>query len=164
MRLHLCRRTLPMLLGVAAVAVAAAPAAESASTKECLGRRPNVVGTKGNDVIRIRTDEDGSGGALNGRPLDAIYESITVFADKGNDKIFVESTGPVGVRICAGDGNDRIEGEDIVRLHGGKGYDTAVVHLICDMTPDIFATEEVRPSTHPVGDSANCFEGGSKLP
>jgi hypothetical protein len=50
------------------------------------------------------------------------------------------------------------------RLHAGAGYDTADVHIICEMTPEIFATEEVRPNTEPVGTEANCYEGGSKLP
>ncbi len=157
-------KKLVIALAAAALGLVAVPAAQSASAKECLGRKPNVVGTKKADVIRISTDEDGSGANVNGRSLEAIYEKVVVFADKGDDQIFVESRGPIGVLVCAGDGKDRIEGEDMSRIHGGDGYDTVLQHIICHMDPEVFAVEAVRSSDEPIGDPANCFEAGYPLP
>ena len=164
MRTKLGIKKTVLALAVLAVGVIAIPSAQSASTTECLGLKPNVIGTRGNDVIRINTDEDGSGANVNGRWLEPIYERVVVFAGGGNDRIVVESTGPIGVRVCAGDGNDSIEGEDMARIHAGSGYDTVRQHIICHMTPEVFAAEVVRSSDKPRGDPANCFEGGTPIP
>lgn len=144
-------------VAVVAVGVVAVPPAESASKKECLGKKPNVIGTKGNDVIGINTDEDGSGASVNGKWLDAIYDQIVVFADKGNDRITVRSTGLVGVLVCAGDGKDTIEGTDLARIHAGDGYDTVRQTIQCNASPQVLAAEDVRSSYEPEINGAVCW-------
>ncbi len=146
-----------LALGVVALGVIAVPPAHSASRKECFGKKPNVLGTRGNDVIGIDTDEDGSGASVNGRWLDPIYDQVVVFADKGNDRIVVQSTGLVDVLICAGDGKDTIEGEDMARIHAGDGYDTVRQVIQCHKTPEVFAAETVRSSYEPELDLATCW-------
>jgi hypothetical protein len=139
-------------LGALAAGLVAMPPAFSASKTECLGGRPNVVGTKGDDVIVVYSDEGGAFARVNGKKVDVPDGSTIIFGDKGNDQISYEQDGGGGARVCGGDGKDTITGTDIYRIHGGDGYDTVDVYSQCSGNFEIFAVETVRTDAA-VGDS-----------
>jgi Ca2+-binding RTX toxin-like protein len=132
-------------LGVLAVGLVAVPPAFSASKNECLGGKPTVVGTKGNDVIVVYSDEAGVSATVNGKKVNVPDHAPTIiFGDKGNDRISYEQDGGGSARVCGGDGKDTITGTDIYRIHGGDGYDTVDAYSQCSGAFEIFAVETVR--------------------
>jgi hypothetical protein len=135
-----------------AFGLVAVPPALSASKKECLGGKPTVVGTKGNDVIKVYGYEAGHYGTVNGKRFEVTDGPLIVFADKGNDRVSYSQDGGGPIRVCGGDGKDTITGSDFSRIHGGDGYDTVDVYDKCGWGSEIFAVETVRTSAA-VGDS-----------
>ncbi|HVW32844.1 MAG TPA: hypothetical protein VHL53_09930 [Acidimicrobiia bacterium] len=141
----------PTLIGLGAVALGllTVPPAFSASTKECLGGKPNVVGTKGSDVIVVTADEAGTRATVNGKKVKVPSGPTIIFGDKGNDRISFTQDGGGPARVCGGAGNDTITGTDITRIHGGDGKDTVEVHDQCGFGHpgiEVFAVETVRTS------------------
>lgn len=149
------KRTI-LSLGVLALALVAVPPAFSASRYECLGGKPNIVGTTGDDVIIVHADENGPSATVNGKKVKIPdpYAPTIIFGDKGNDRISYTQDGGGPARACGGDGKDVITGTDIVRIHGGSGYDTADVTDQCASNYDFFQVETVR--THSSIDPGPC--------
>lgn len=139
-------------LGALACGLVAVPPAFSASKTECLGGKPTIVGTKGNDVIVVSGYEGGWYGTVNGKHFEFSDGSPIIFGDKGNDRITYTQDGGGGARVCGGDGKDTITGTDIYRIHGGDGYDTVDVYSQCSGNVEVFAVETVRTDAA-VGDS-----------
>ena len=138
-------------LGALGAGLVAVPPAFSASKTECLGGKPTVVGTKGNDVIVVDGYEAGFNATVNGKTFHSDGRPI-IFGDKGNDRIRYTQDGGGTARVCGGDGKDTITGTDISRIHGGDGYDTVDVVDQCGWGFEIFAVETVRTDAL-VGDS-----------
>jgi Ca2+-binding RTX toxin-like protein len=138
-------------LGALAAGLIAVPPAFSASKNECLGGKPTVVGTKGDDVIVVSGYEAGFHATVNGKKLHSAGQPI-IFGDKGNDRITYTQDGGGAARVCGGDGKDTITGTDIYRIHGGDAYDTVDVLDQCGWGFEIFAVETVRTDAL-VGDS-----------
>ncbi len=138
-------------LGALAAGLVVVPPAFSASKTECLGGKPTVVGTKGNDVITVSGYEAGFNATVNGKTFHSDGWPI-IFGDKGNDRIKYSQDGGGTARVCGGDGKDTITGTDISRIHGGDGYDTVDVLDKCGWGFEIFAVETVRTDAL-VGDS-----------
>ena len=129
----------------------AVPAAQSASDNECLGRKPNVIGTKKADEIQVKfgdadsTPETGAQHAkvfLNGKEF-KVKGPVAIFADKGDDRIFYSQYASGDAVVCGGDGNDRITGTDYSRIHGGGGYDTVDVYDSCGPGVRVYSAEDV---------------------
>ena len=139
-------------LGALAAGLVVMPPAFSASRTECLGGKPTVVGTKGNDVIVVGGYEGGWYGTVNGKKFEFSDGSPIIFGDKGNDRITYTQDGGGGARVCGGDGKDTITGTDIYRIHGGDGYDTVDVYSQCSGNVEVFKVETVRTDAA-VGDS-----------
>ena len=140
-----------LALGVLALGLIAVPSAQSASDQECLGRKPNVIGTKEADVIEVKfgdadsTPETGAKHAhviLNGKEF-KVKPPVAIFGDKGDDRIFYSQFASGDAVVCGGDGNDRITGTDYSRVHGGSGYDTVDVYDSCGPGVRVFAAEDV---------------------
>jgi len=136
-------------VGALTVGLITVPPAFSASKNECLGGKPTVVGTKGNDVIDVSADEAGVAAYVNGKRVDFPENAaVVIFGDKGNDRIhYYQDGGGHALGICGGDGKDTITGTDIRRIHGGDGYDTVDVVSQCGAGFEIFASETVRTNT-----------------
>lgn len=130
-------------LAAVALGLMAVPPAFSASKTECLGGKPNVVGTKGNDVIVVLSDEAGNYATVNGKGF-RFDGPVVIFGDKGNDRISHDQDGGYFAKVCGGEGKDAITGTDIYRIHGGDGYDTVDVVSQCGYGFEIFASETVR--------------------
>jgi hypothetical protein len=136
------KRTI-VALGALAVGLVVVPPAFSASKNECLGGKPTVVGTKGNDVIVVSGYEAGFWATVNGKRFHSEDRPI-IFGDKGNDRITYTQDGGGSAKVCGGDGKDTISGDDLTRVHGGDGYDTVEVLDQCGWGSEIFAVETVR--------------------
>jgi Ca2+-binding RTX toxin-like protein len=141
-------------VGALAVGLVAVPPAFSASKNECLGGKPTVVGTKGDDVISVSGYEEGFVATVNGKRFHvASWEGQPIiFGDKGDDRITYSQDSGGAARVCGGAGKDTITGTDIYRIHGGDGYDTVDVLDKCGGGFEIFAVENVRTDAL-VGDS-----------
>ena len=140
-------------LGALAAGLIAVPPAFSASKNECLGGKPTVVGTKGNDVIVVSGYEGGFTVTVNGKQFHSSDgQRPIIFGDKGNDRITYTQDGGGSARVCGGEGKDTITGTDISRIHGGDGYDTVDAYSQCSGAFEIFAVETVRTDAA-VGDS-----------
>ena len=145
-----------LALGVVVLGVIAVPAAQSASSSDCLGKVPNVLGTSGNDVIVVYVDEGGLGGTVNGRSVrDEEAFLAVIYSKGGNDKISFQGD-PGKALICAGDGKDTISGDNMLRVHAGSGYDTVRQYLQCGNEGEVFAAETVRTSYDSSGDPGPC--------
>jgi hypothetical protein len=92
-----------LALAVVALGLVAVPPAQSASSSDCLGRVPNVLGTSGDDVIRIWADESGVFGTVNGRSVRKDAIQAVIYSRGGNDTITF-SGDPGSALICAGAG------------------------------------------------------------
>ena len=149
-------RKLVLALGVVALGVIAVPAAQSASSSDCLGKVPNVLGTSGDDVIVVSVDEVGLSGTVNGRSVrnEDTYLAV-IYSKGGNDKISFQGD-PGNALICAGDGKDTITGDNMLRVHAGSGYDTVRQYLQCGKQGEVFAAETVRTSYDNSGDLGPC--------
>jgi hypothetical protein len=137
-----------LAVAVVALGVIAVPSAQSAGTKECLGFRPNILGTKGNDVIRVFADEGGPRATVNGRSVKLASDAplAVIFADKGDDRITYSQDGGGSAIVCGGDGKDRISGGDYSRIHAGDGYDVVEARSTCGWPIEVFGAETVRHS------------------
>lgn len=143
-------------LGVLALGVIAVPAAQSASSSDCLGKVPNVLGTSGNDAIVVYVDEAGLSGTVNGRSVrDEDAYLAVIYSKGGNDKIHFQGD-PGRALICVGDGKDTITGDNMLRVHAGSGYDTVRQYLQCGNEGEVFAAETVRTSYDSSGDPGPC--------
>jgi len=138
------RRWIAGVVVLMAVVTGVGTPAESASRNECLGGKPNVVGTKGSDKIVVYVDEAGVFATVNGRKFEIDDYRVVVFGDKGNDTIIVNQDPVNDAYVCGGDGNDTISGNDISRIHAGDGYDKVDVVSMCGGGFEIFKAETVR--------------------
>ena len=113
-----------------------------------LGWKPNILGTKGNDVIRVQADEGGPWATVNGRSVKLASDAPlpVIFADQGNDRITYSQDGGGSAIVCAGDGKDHISGGDYSRIHAGDGYDVVDARSTCGWPIEVFGAETVRHS------------------
>ena len=145
-----------LALAVVALGLVAVPPAQSASSSDCLGKVPNVLGTSGDDVIKIWADEAGVFGSVNGRSVrDRSTDLAVIYSRAGNDTITF-SGDPGSALICAGDGKDTITGDKMQRVHAGSGYDTVRQHLLCGDDGEVFAAEVVRTSYDTSNEEGPC--------
>ena len=150
-------------LGIAAAAVALmavsfTPSVEAASNTECLGAKPNVFGTSGNDTIRVSADEAGASVTVNGKTtfMESWDGPIAIWSKAGNDKVNFSSDGGGSAVVCTGDGDDTVTGTMMRRIHTGAGYDTVSHYIQCGMYTEVFKAETVKATVDFSGDPGPC--------
>ena len=134
------------------------PSVEAASNTECLGAKPNVFGTSGNDTIQVSADEAGASVTINGKTtfMESWDGPIVIWSKAGNDKVSFTSDGGGSARVCTGDGDDTVTGTLIRRIHTGSGYDTVTHYIQCGMYTEVFKAEAVRATVDTSGDLGPC--------
>lgn len=147
-----------LVLAVVALGLVATPSAQSASNSECLGHKPNVFGTSGNDTISVYADEAGARVFVNGKRtfLEDWDGPITIWSKAGADTISFSSDGGGGAVICSGDGDDVIDTTMTSRIHTGSGYDRVNEYLQCGGTAEVFKAEIVRVRYDTTHDEGPC--------